>query len=93
MRAERDTGHAEGARALDDLLPDPAEAEHPERLAHQFVTGTPGPLAGLDVAGVTPEILGQRDHQTERVFGDGRVVDAWRIEHGNASRGRVSDVD
>ena len=38
-------------------------------------------------------MLGERDHQAERVLGDGRVVDAGREEDGDLLRRRVLHVD
>ena len=72
------------ARPLGDFLADPAHAEDRRSSCRTAPCPVvPLPLAGLHGPQVRPEVLGQRDHQPERVLGDGRVVDAGREEHGD----------
>ena len=94
-RVVADDAHAEAERAAGDLPPDPAEAEHAERLVREL---DPAPARALPAAvlerGVRlRDVARERDEQADRVLrgGDDRRVRRVRDDD-PASRCRL-DVD
>ena len=73
VRIERDDAHAETERAPGDLLADPAEAEHAERLAAKLDAGVgaalPAPLLQRRVR--LRDVARERDEQADGVLGGG----------------------
>ena len=60
---------------------------------HQFVAADTFPLARLDGTKVRPEMLGERNHQSDSMFCDRRVIDAGRKQHRQIFLSGVAYVD
>ncbi len=93
IRIVADNGHSECPGAHRHLLADPAQTENADRLAHQLVAGLPLPLAAARRGRRLREPLAQAEHQTEGVFGHGRMVDAGSEQHRNPLRRSMIHID
>ena len=94
-RVERDDAHAEAERAARDLLADPAEAEHAERLAAELDAAVRAPLpAALLERGVRlRDVARERDEEADRVLGGGDDRRLRRVRDDDPASGRGLDVD
>ena len=91
----RDDPHPEPQRAPRDLLPDPAEAEHAERLAGELdaAVGAPLPAALLERGVRLRDVPRERDEQANRVLGGGDNRGLRRVRHDDPAPRRCVDVD
>ena len=94
-RVVGDDVHAEPDRAAGDLLADPAEAEHAERLALELDAAPPGALPAMLLQGGMGlrDVARERDHQADGLLGgrdDGRL---GRVRDDDPAPRRRLDVD
>ena len=92
---EGDHVHVEGERPAGDELADPAEADHPERLAVELVAAEarPRPLAGGQRGVGLRHVAEQRQRQRQRVLGGGDGVRLGGVGDDDPAVGRGADVD
>ena len=89
-RVVRDDAHPQPDRAAPDLLPDPAEAEHAERLVRELDAAPAAALpASLPQRGVRlRDVAREGDEQADRVLGCGDDRRLGRVRHDDpATRG------
>ncbi len=91
----RDDAHAQADRAPGDLLPDPAEAEHAERLPVELDPAVrralPAPLLQRGVR--LRDVTGEGDEEPDRVLGRRDDRRLGRVRDDDAPPGRGLDVD
>ena len=85
--------HTKSICTNEHFLADAPHANDTKAFAHDFVTCRPLPFTLASVRIGFEDLLGKTKHQPERVFGDGRVVDAGREADWYALRGHVLLVD
>ena len=95
VRVVGDDPHPEPERAARDLLPDPAEAEHAERLAGELDTAVRAALpAALLERGVgLRDVAREGDEQADGVLGRGDDGGLRRVRHDDPAPRRRVDVD
>ena len=95
VRVVRDDPHPEPQRAPRDLLPDPAEAEHAERLAGELdaAVRAPFPAALLERGVRLRDVPRERDEQADGVLGGGDDRGLRRVRHDDPAPRRRVDVD
>ena len=87
--------HAEPERASRHLLPDPAEAEHAERLAGELdpAVRAPLPAALLQRSVRLRDVAGERHEQADRVLGSRDDGGLRRVGDDDPAARRRLDVD
>ena len=94
-RVVGDDAHPEAERAARDLLADPAEAEHAERLAGELDARVRAPLpaALLERRVRLRDVARERDEQADRVLGGGDDRRLRRVRDDDPAPRRRLDVD
>src|SRR5207244_11827699 len=92
-RAPAEHVHADAATESGHAAPDGAHAEHAEGLAEELGEQLPRPVSLPHLGVEEDDLAGDREHQAQRVLGDGEGIDAGRIADGDAAHAGRVEVD